>query len=118
MKKLIIHNIRAFIFITSVPFFLFLTGCNKEKPVEKVNKNYTVKIYQMKFTPDNLVVSVGDTVVWVNEDYVQHDVTEEKNKEWTSGPLDKDMKWSKVITKDEDYYCSIHVVMKGKIRVR
>lgn len=83
-----------------------------EKP-----KTHTVEIYQMKFNPDTLTVHKDDTVVWINKDYVPHDVSDDDKDSWTSGPLDKGEKWSKVITKDEDYYCSIHVVMKGSIKV-
>jgi plastocyanin len=118
MKKHIISKIRLTAFATIIPLLLFVAGCSKAEPVVVVNKSYTVEINQMKFTPDNLEVNKGDTVVWVNKDYVQHDVTDKVNKEWTSGPMNKDSKWSKVITKDEDYYCSIHVVMEGKIRVK
>ena len=118
MKKLIISKIQITTFATLFTLLFFVSGCSKDEPVTIVNKSYTVEINQMKFTPDNLEVNKGDTVVWINKDYVQHDVTDKVKKEWTSGPLDKDTKWSKVITKDEDYYCSIHVVMEGKIRVK
>lgn len=118
MKKLIISKIQITALAALLPLLLFVSGCSKDEPVAIVNKSYTVEINQMKFTPDNLEVNKGDTVVWINKDYVQHDVTDKKNKDWTSGPMDKDIKWSKVITKDEDYYCSIHVVMEGKIRVK
>lgn len=92
---------------------LFLMGYSKpDKP-----KTHTVEIYQMKFNPATLTVRKGDTVVWINKDYVAHDVTDEDDHSWTSDPLNKGEKWSKVIIKDEDYYCSIHVVMKGMIKV-
>lgn len=118
MKTLLIHKIRIAAIVCILPSILFVAGCSKKESVAVTNKSYTVEINQMKFTPDNLEVNIGDTVVWINKDYVQHDVTDKISKEWTSGPLDKDMKWSKVIMKDEDYYCSIHVVMLGKIRVK
>lgn len=99
-------------------FMFVFSGCKNEKTEKVANKSYTVKIAQMKFTPSDLTVNKGDTVIWVNDDYVQHDITDVKDKAWSSGPLDKGMSWSKVITKDENYYCSIHVVMKGNIHVK
>lgn len=78
---------------------------------------HTVTIYQMKFDPAHLEVKKGDKVVWINKDFVPHDVTEEINKKWTSKPLQKGEKWSKVINEDIAYYCSIHQVMKGTITV-
>jgi len=71
----------------------------------------------MQFQPASLTVQKGDTVVWVNHDIVAHDVTEEKSKRWSSGPLAPGASWSMVVTESADYYCSIHVVMKGKLVV-
>lgn len=94
---------------------LFLMGYKNQS--DKPPTKHTVEIHQMKFNPATLTVHKGDTVVWINKDYVPHDVTDEDNHSWTSGTLDKGQKWSKVITKDVNYFCSIHVVMKGAIKV-
>lgn len=114
MKSLVKYRLGSLIlFLALTVTTLFLMGYGKaDKP-----KTHTVEIYQMKFNPATLTVHKGDTVVWINKDYVQHDVTNKDKYSWTSGPLDKGQKWSKVITKDQDYYCSIHVVMKGTIKV-
>lgn len=85
---------------------------NLDKPT-----THTIKISGMKFIPNELTVKVGDTVVWVNKDFYEHDVTDEKNKAWSSGPFGQNKRWSKVITTDEQYFCSLHVVMKGTIKV-
>lgn len=79
---------------------------------------HTVKIFRMKFIPDHLTVKKGDTVEWVNKDFYQHDVTDEKNKEWTSSPFGQNETWSKVITKDEQYFCNLHKTMKGTIDIK
>ena len=98
--------------------FIFLfNGCTST-PEKKINKAYTVEINQMQFQPASLTVQKGDTVVWVNHDIVAHDVTEETGKLWTSGPLAQGESWSLVVTQSGDYYCSIHVVMKGKLIVQ
>jgi plastocyanin len=72
----------------------------------------------MKFYPEVLSVCKGDTVIFLNNDMVVHDVTEENKKLWTSGPLPEDSSWRMVVTDPADYYCSIHVVMKGKLLVK
>ncbi len=87
-------------------------GDNGEKPTK-----HTVKILHMKFIPANLAVKTGDTVVWENKDFFPHDVTDEKNKAWSSGPFGQNESWSKVITQDEQYFCSLHKVMKGTITI-
>jgi plastocyanin len=77
---------------------------------------HTIVISQMKFNPDELTIPRGDTVVWINNDITNHCVTE-NNKAWTSSALAPTQSFKKAITKNTDYYCAIHMVMKGKISV-
>ena len=102
--------------------FLFNSCSTPEERAEEipgpVNRVYHVEIKQMQFLPAELTLQKGDTVVWTNNDIVIHDVTEEKSKLWTSGPLTTGQSWSFVVTGTADYYCSIHVVMKGKLLVQ
>ena len=101
--------------IAVLPVF-FLIGCDNPTP-EVVPQKYVVLIKDMRFQPDSITVHVGDTIEWVNKDMVDHDITEETNKEWSSGKLPPGKSWDYVVTKSASYYCSIHVVMKGKIEV-
>lgn len=78
---------------------------------------HVVEISKMKFNPDVLTIPKGDTVLWVNNDITNHCVTED-NKAWTSSVLAPGQSWKKAITKNTDYYCAIHLVMKGKIEVQ
>jgi plastocyanin len=82
------------------------------KPAPSVD---TVNIVKMKFSPADIAVHSGDTVIWINNDMVAHDITEQRNHSWSSSLLAPGKSWKMVITKDEDYYCSIHQVMTGKI---
>lgn len=105
----------------SITLFLILSFGpdinNNSTRDQKVPTKHTVTISGMKYNPANLVVNKGDTVVWINKDFVVHDVTDEKKQAWTSDKLDQNESWSKIIVKDEQYFCSIHVVMKGTIKV-
>lgn len=87
------------------------TKSGATKPV-----THTVTIEAMKFQPDTLNVRQGDTVLFVNRDIVTHDATE-VNKNWFSPPLETGGSWKWVADKSADYYCSIHLIMKGKIIV-
>lgn len=78
---------------------------------------HTIEISQMKFNPDELTIPSGDTVVWINNDITNHCVSE-VNKQWASGALTPGQSFKKLITKSTDYYCAIHMVMKGKITVQ
>lgn len=81
------------------------------------NVNHVVEIRNMKFNPQILAVQPGDTVTWINSDIVDHDVTDLRRKAWRSGPLRRGETWQKMFRDSADYYCSIHVVMTGKIKV-
>ncbi|EAR16147.1 plastocyanin/azurin family copper-binding protein [Robiginitalea biformata] len=95
-----------------------ITGSDREAiPDARLPKRHTVEIFRMKFNPAELHVNPGDTVVWVNKDFVPHDVTEEKTRAWTSHPFGQNESWSRVITEDVDYFCNLHKVMKGTIVV-
>jgi plastocyanin len=93
--------------------FLFF-GC-RSTPEKPMPAKHTIEIKAMKFQPTELVVKKGDTVVWVNQDIVAHDVTEAPGKAWASPIMASGASWSLVVEKSADYYCSIHVVMKGKL---
>ncbi|WP_026452297.1 plastocyanin/azurin family copper-binding protein [Aequorivita capsosiphonis] len=99
-----------------VTIFFLSTGFKKMETNQKTPTTHIVTIYQMKFDPENIKVKKGDIVEWVNKDFVPHDVTE-IDKKWTSKPLKQDDTFSKVITKDFNYFCSIHLVMKGSVTV-
>ena len=77
----------------------------------------TVQILDMQFRPASLVVKKGDTVLWVNQDMLAHDVTEAQEKRWASGRMEAGSTWRKAIDESTEYFCSLHAVMKGKIVV-
>jgi plastocyanin len=98
-------------------FVVLLNSCTSA-PEKTEHKLYNVDIRQMQFQPASLTVQKGDTILWTNHDIVAHDVTEKKDKRWTSVPLAPGESWSLVVTESADYYCSIHIIMKGKLIVQ
>ena len=80
-------------------------------------ETHIVRITQMKFVPDIVNVHKGDTIMWINDDLVEHDVTEQTLMSWTSSRLSPGTAWKMVATNSEGYYCSLHVIMKGQIVV-
>ena len=101
--------------ITSIPI------CGSDKSDVTILKNtstfHTVEIKQMRFEPTELKLHKGDTVLWINKDITDHDVTEETKKAWTSSKLTMGKSWSMVVKESAEYFCSIHLVMKGKLIV-
>lgn len=112
--------------ILILTLFIGCNGNSKEvnqniqasQDAQESNKPQThiIEIKGMSFQPENLTVHKGDTVVWINKDIVAHDVTQE-NQTWASPPIVNEASWKKEITQSDSYYCSIHLVMKGKLNV-
>lgn len=96
-------------------FLVVLMGFKSPEDAVKPTR-HTVTIIKMKFNPANITIKKGDTVVWINKDFYQHDVTE-ISKKWTSKPLNQGESFSKVFNEDVNYYCDLHKVMKGTIRI-
>jgi len=111
MKKVILTGS---IGICLFSILFLLNGCSSAPPKPKV---YTVEIKDMKFIPEDITVKKGDTIIWINKDMVTHDVTEEVSKAWSSGPIQSGGSWKMPVTDEANYYCSIHMVMKGKIEL-
>ena len=109
-------------------FQLAINGCSSDQDTVVVKPDtiakkipvpglYKIEINHMKFEPAELKVKKGDKVVFVNNDMMTHDVTEEKNKSWTSSPLTTGEYWTLTVTESANYFCNLHPVMKGKIVV-
>ena len=95
--------------------------CTSKNPDATELKNtrtfHTVEIKQMRFEPAELTLHKGDTVLWINKDITDHDVTEETKKAWTSSKLTMGKSWNMVVKESANYFCSIHLVMKGRLDV-
>jgi plastocyanin len=78
----------------------------------------TVVIDNFSFIPQILTVPAGTKVTWINRDDVPHTVVS-VDKQFKSQPLDTDEKFSRVFDSPgtNDYFCSIHSHMTGKIIV-
>lgn len=103
--------------------FMLLACSTPEDRTRDIEKSrppssYQVVINQMKFVPAELTLNAGDTVTWTNQDIVDHNVAQDPGKKWSSSPLKKGQSWKMVVTESEDYLCTIHPVMKGKLVVR
>jgi plastocyanin len=96
-----------------------LAGLLAAGAAHAAGKSHTVRIEGMKFVPERLEVAPGDTVTWVNKDFVPHTVTAPKRK-IESGDLQQNKSWKyKVGRKGEiDYICRLHPVMHGTLVVK
>lgn len=71
------------------------------------------------FSPDELDVSVGDTVTWTNTDSVSHTSTSDRSG-WDSGVVAPGGKFSFAFQAagTYQYHCAIHPGMVGTVVVR
>lgn len=96
---------------------IFLMSCNAASTHDSKNKIDTVVIQSMKFNPSEITINKGDTIIFINKDFVQHDISN-ANKKFYSDTINVGKSWKLSIDKSADYFCSIHPSMKGKIEVR
>jgi plastocyanin len=83
----------------------------------KKHSVYVVEIKQMQFQPAVIKVQKNDTIVFVNKDIVLHNVTELSKAAWRSPTMNPGDSFRLVAKQSCNYFCSLHVVMKGKIDV-
>jgi plastocyanin len=80
---------------------------------------HTVTIEGTKFTPADLSVKPGDSIVWVNKDPYPHTATS-KTGGFDSHDIASEKSWKYVARKKGDfpYICTIHPSMKGTLHVK
>ena len=81
-------------------------------------KVHTVRIEGMKFVPEHIEVSKGDTIDWVNNDIVPHTVSAPAAS-IESGSIEPKThwKWTASRTAGIAYVCRFHPGMRGTLRV-
>ncbi|NKB64170.1 MAG: copper-binding protein [Gammaproteobacteria bacterium] len=79
---------------------------------------HTVFIRNVAFDPPQLKVSIGDTVEWINDDFVPHTTTA-NDSSWDSGLIATQKSWRLVVKAEMsgDYYCVYHPGMKGNLTI-
>lgn len=77
-----------------------------------------VEIKGMQFTPQELAINTGDTVLFINKDLVPHDVVDDSNEAHRSPKISPRNEWKMVFTSDIKYHCSIHPSMKGSVTIK
>jgi plastocyanin len=80
---------------------------------------HTIVIADMKFVPETLTVSPGDTIVWVNKDFFPHTATAQ-DKTFDSRDIATNKSWKYVAKKKGafPYICTLHPTMKATLIVK
>lgn len=116
-------NLKKIPNIIWVGSLLLMVGCQPasqnsvNEEASPLPTTVTVTIKQMKFQPEKIEISKGDTVIWVNQDLVAHNVAEQDGTIILSDTIAPNASWKMVPTKSFNYICSIHPTMKGEIEI-
>jgi len=81
---------------------------------------HAVVIEQMKFTPGNLEIKSGDTVVWTNKDFFPHTVTHQGKPGFDSKEIPAQKSWKHKFKQKGlfPYVCTLHPTMKASVEVK
>lgn len=82
-----------------------------------VTTKQIVEIKGMKFNPATILAGIGDTILFVNKDLVPHNVTDRENSDTLSPQIDPNNKWMLIVSKNLNFYCSLHPNMEGNIEL-
>ncbi len=115
-------------------------GADSEELAEVVEAGERTVIIRMtddlKFVPENPTISVGDTVIWINEGSMlhtstdkpgragvdEHNILPEGAEAWDSGMLEPDQSYRRALTVagEYTYLCFLHEAggMVGRLTVR
>ena len=98
---------------------VFASGCIGQQSIDSTTGNIVI-IKDFKFTPSALTVNVGTTVLWTNEDSVQHTVTSDTGNELGSQYISDGQSYSHIFNTvgTFDYHCTPHPFMKGTVIVQ
>jgi plastocyanin len=81
-----------------------------------------VEIKNFAYSPDPVVINVGDSVRWINKDGVTHTATREDAPAFDTGGLAQNE--SRTVEFNQasssagfEYFCKPHQTMKGRVKV-
>lgn len=119
----------------SLGIFIFLALCSHNETKKKIKFN-TIKVIDeplktnnkspthhevivigMKYLPANVIVAIGDTITWINQDIYVHNIVQ-VDSIWYSPLLNSGDRWQHIVTSADEYFCSLHVVMRGNIDLK
>ena len=82
------------------------------------SRTHEVRIHGFAFTPSELSIAPGDTVVWRNADLAPHTASAVTG-DWDTGELARDSAASVTFVEpgEHRYVCAFHPRMRGRVRV-
>ena len=108
-----------------------VAGCTTQSPGGSQNgggnggggtgggQTHSVDINNFAFSPADLSIHAGDTVVWTNSDSAPHTITSDSGSEVSSSQLATGQTYSHTFSTAGTYayHCTLHTSMKGTVTV-
>ncbi len=96
----------------------WILACSGGEPVSTAPVTHVVEIREMGFHPAEVAARAGDTIVWINRDFVTHTATD-PDSTWTTPPLAQGERWRSVVTASMGgtYICAYHPVMEARVTI-
>jgi len=88
-------------------------------PIAKAEAAASVHIDNFTFTPQEITITRGTTLTWINEDDIPHAIVA-SNKAFRSKAMDTEQNFSFTFSEPGtyEYFCSLHPHMQGKVIVK
>jgi plastocyanin len=103
--------------LACVAVFVWLFGAGIDPTAAARATTHTVVIDGVKFEPETVTVTHGDTVVWINQDPFPHTVTAKGVFDSHVILAGKSWKYTPRKAGDYPYVCTLHPTMKGMLKV-
>jgi len=87
--------------------------------IAKAEAASSVHIDNFTFTPQEITITRGTTLTWINEDDIPHAIAA-SNKAFRSKAMDTEQNFSFTFSEPGtyEYFCSLHPHMQGKVIVK
>ncbi|BCP51692.1 hypothetical protein K32_03090 [Kaistia sp. 32K] len=86
-------------------------------PVAASAETITVQVSKLAFVPTSVTAKIGDTIEWVNSDFVDHTATATDRGFDVKLPAGKTGSVTLTKAGTFPYFCRVHPMMKGTIAV-
>lgn len=94
-----------------------MVSCRSEDGGQDTSpRTHSIEIEDFAFMPATLEVSRGDSIRWINKDFVSHTATDTSNQ-WDSEQLSEGQFWVMAVDSSFTFYCIYHPSMRGNIYV-
>lgn len=115
----LLSSVFALVLALAGGIFLSATALGQAKASQVHVVRMEMQNYRFTYQPETMVVNVGDTVEWVNDDMYAHNVYSDDHT-FHSPTIDPKGSWRyKAVKKGTyHYYCTFHPNMKGTLVVR